>query len=131
MTENPAVSANQQWQTLHNNNESYEQYALIIKLIATSLTVISVALTLNSMLIFCIIAILWLQEAIWKTYQCRLSDAIIKVEQENNDIYKLYSQWQQNRQSTVELINEYISSALKPTVIFPYAPLIVVALIFN
>jgi len=131
MTEKSPAPLSQQWQTLHNNYENYESYSLIIKLISVSLTTISMTLGLHPMITFFIIAILWLQEGIWKTYQRRLSDVIIKLEKDNNGTYPLYSQWQENRPSTVKLIKGYVSNALKPTVAFPYAPLICIVLIFH
>lgn len=131
MTNKSTTPLSQQWQTLHNNYESYEQYSLIIKLVSISLTVLAMTLAVNIMLLFFIIAILWLQEAIWKTYQSRLSDVIIELEKESDGAYPLYSQWQENRPSTVKLVNEYINSALKPTVAFPYAPLMVIVFVFH
>ena len=131
MTDKSPTPLNQQWQTLHNNYESYEQYSLIIKLVTISLTVVAMTLALNMMILFFIIAILWLQEGIWKTYQSRLRDVIIKLEKESDNAYPLYSQWQENRPSITKLVNEYINSALKPTVAFPYAPLMVIAFVFH
>ena len=131
MTDKSPTPLPQQWKTLHNNYENYEKYALIIKLIAIILTVLSITCELSIMLIFFIISILWLQEGIWKTYQSRLSDVIIKLEQERKSAYPLYSNWQEKRPSTGELVNEYINSAIKPTVAFPYAPLIGIALLFH
>jgi len=131
MTQEHNLPSCWQWQTLHNSYERYEQYALVIKLISISLTLVSLTLTLNIMLLPLIIVILWLQEAIWKTYQSRLSDVIIKLEQERKSAYPLYSNWQEKRPSTGELVNEYINSAIKPTVAFPYAPLIGIALFFH
>jgi len=131
MTDKSPTPLPLQWETLHNNYESYEQYSLIIKLVTISLTVLSITFALNTMLIFFIISILWLQEGIWKTYQSRLSDVIIKLEKENRAAYPIYSQWQEERPSTIELVSEYISNALKPTVAFPYAPLVVIVLVFH
>jgi hypothetical protein len=131
MTDKSPTPLSKQWQVLHNNYESYEQYALIIKLITVSLTALSMILALNVIFTFFIIAILWLQEAIWKTYQSRLSDVIIKLENDSKDAYPLYSQWQENRPNTAKLVNSYISNALKPTVAFPYAPLMVIVLVFH
>lgn len=125
-----APQLNPQWKILHNNYEDYEHYALIIKLVTVILSVIGITLAVNMMLILSIIAILWLQEGIWKTYQKRLTDVIIQLEKDCESNYPLYSQFQENRPNTKNLINEYISNALKPTVAFPYAPLMVIVLIF-
>ena len=141
MTIKPSSSLNQQWHTLHGSIESYEQYALIIKLVSITLTVVSFTSSLTTLLTFFFLSILWLQEGIWKTYQARLNDAIINLEslREENKFDKeensasinnlpLYSQWQKNRPGSVKLIKDYINNALKPTVVFPYLPLIIIIL---
>ena len=69
----------QQWQILHNNHEDYEQYALIIKLVATALTLFSITFSLATFVTLLLLAILWLQEGIWKTFQCRTASAIIAM----------------------------------------------------
>jgi len=88
-----------------------------------------------------ILAILWLQEGIWKTFQQRTANAIIAIEDKldihNNEQtsesikpYLVYKQWQTNRPATKELIAEYVSNSLKTTVLYPYFPLMLVVLIF-
>ena len=84
---------------------------------------------------------MWLQEGIWKTYQQRTVNAIIAIEHklalneveqtdESMKHYLVYKQFQTNRPAIKALIAEYISNSLKPTVIYPYVPLMIVALIF-
>ena len=84
---------------------------------------------------------MWLQEAIWKTYQGRIADAIIVVEDKMTCIdaedidkpgqpYLLYKQWQLNRNTSKQLIKEYLGNSIKPTVIYPYLPLVLILLIF-
>jgi hypothetical protein len=142
MITNPTSAIEQQWRTLHNNIECYEQYALLIKLVAAALTVISIQFSVSALFIIFVLGILWLQEGIWKTYQGRLNNAIMKIEilmsdKTNGDAtvslvnQPLYSDWQSNRPNSAKLINEYISNALKPTVIFPYVPLMITLLIFK
>jgi len=88
-----------------------------------------------------ILATLWLQEGIWKTFQQRTANAIITIEDklaqneveqkdESNEPYLLYKHWQVNRPKTKKLIAEYVSNSLKPTVMYPYLPLLLVVLIF-
>lgn len=131
----------QQWQTLHNSHESYESYALIIKLIAITTTLIALSFSLNNYSLLLLLAILWLQEGIWKTFQQRTVSAILEIESKLmlGDIeqhsapvkpYLFYSQWQDSRQSSLGLVKEYVGNALKPTVIFPYLPLILLVVIF-
>jgi hypothetical protein len=69
----------EQWQSLHNNHENYESYALIIKLVATAITLFAFTLSVATLVVFFILAILWLQEGIWKTFQQRTANAIIAI----------------------------------------------------
>ena len=135
----------EQWQTLHNNHENYENYALIIKLVAILMTIFSFALSITTIVTLLLLAVLWLQEGIWKTFQKRTENAIIAIENmldlnENDQTskstsdcatpYLVYKQWQANRSGTTALITEYVSNSLKPTVLYPYFPLILVVVIF-
>jgi hypothetical protein len=131
----------EQWHTLHNNHETYENYALIIKLVATTITLFAFAFSVATFVTLLILATLWLQEGIWKTFQQRTANAIITIEDklaqneveqkdESNEAYLLYKHWQVNRPNTKKLIAEYVSNSLKPTVMYPYLPLLLVVLIF-
>ncbi|WP_057830910.1 hypothetical protein [Colwellia sp. TT2012] len=131
----------QQWQTLHNNHECYENYALIIKLVATAITLLSFTFSLTALVALLLIAVLWLQEGIWKTFQCRTANAIMLIEDklalneaeqtsESMQPYLMYKQWQINRPTSKALISQYVSNSLKPTVLYPYFPLMLVVIIF-
>jgi len=131
----------EQWQTLHNSHESYEQYALIIKLLAITSTLLVFTFSVTTFIAVLLIATLWLQEGIWKTFQSRTADAIMTIEEKlalnesdpsNGSVqpYLLYKQWQANRPNSKMLITEYVQNSLKPTVIYPYLPLMLVLLIF-
>jgi hypothetical protein len=123
-----------EWQSLHNSHERYEQYALIIKLFSVAVTLFSFAFYQVTIVITLLLAVLWLQEGIWKTYQARTNNRIELIEKallENNlSAFQFYSQWSKNRPSSVGLVMEYIKNALKPTVIYPYFPLILITVIF-
>ena len=49
---------------------------------------------------------------------------------EDSNAFQLYSQWSEQRQGVSGLIKEYITSAAKPTVAYPYALLIVLMIVF-
>jgi hypothetical protein len=134
-----------EWQALHNSNESYERFALIIKLTAILLTVYLISFSHSAIISMIFICILWIQEGIWKTYQIRSSNRIVSVEkslqniESDNDYqpeeidavaFQLYSQFNENRSGTIALIKEYLHNSLRPTVIFPYTPLIFIVFIF-
>ncbi len=129
-----------QWQTLHICHESYEQYALIIKLFAIAGTLLVIPLSIPLFLSLFFLSIVWLQEAIWKTYQGRIADSILAIEDkmtrsnsedsdQSDQPYLLYKQWQLNRSSNKQLIKEYLGNSIKPTVIYPYLPLILILLV--
>lgn len=131
----------EQWQTLHNSHENYEHYALIIKLVAITSALLVFTFSVSTFIALLLIATLWLQEGIWKTFQSRTADAIMAIEEKlalneseqssgSDQPYLLYKQWQANRPNTKTLVAEYIKNSLKPTVIYPYLPLILLFLIF-
>lgn len=51
----------EQWQTLHNTDENYESYTLIIKLVATAITLFAFIFSVTTFVAFLILATLWLQ----------------------------------------------------------------------
>ena len=133
-----------EWRELHGSHEQYEHYALMIKLVAVVLTVFLIAFTLPKIIILLILAVLWLQEGIWKTYQARTNTRKTLIEKtllhanngdtnspdtSNTVAFQFYHQWSENRSSTLTLIKEYLKNSVKPTVIYPYVPLMIVALI--
>lgn len=127
-----------EWQTLHNSHEKYEHFALLIKIFAVALTLIAIMHSLSVFLILLLLAILWLQEGIWKTFQARtcmrienIEQAMSKKQTDDSEIsaFQLYSQWTKNRPTTTALLANYINNALKPTVIYPYLPLMLVVLL--
>jgi len=126
----------QEWKILHNNHEKYEQYALLIKLFAIAISFIYLTSSIVSSLFILLLGVLWLQEAIWKTYQARLSDRIEQIERAQVDKqtikfnpFQFYSEWSKQRPKGLSLVLEYLKNALKPTVIFPYMPLMAIILI--
>lgn len=89
-----------------------------------------------------VLSILWFQEAIWKTFQSRISDRLLKVEhalrgtsgqQPNSDQdippCQLNAEWLAKRPHFTSLLGEYLAQAIRPTVAFPHVLLIIVVLI--
>ena len=129
--ENTAL--NQEWITLQNNYEQYERSALFIKLASVAIWTIALSAGLNEILIGIVMLILWLQESIFKTYQSRLGNRILRVEnlikqniQTEDVAFQLHSDWVGQRRGGISLIVEYLKHALKPTVAFPYVVLLLV-----
>jgi len=130
-----------EWQTLHNSHEKYEHFSLLIKLFAVAIASIAIIFSFSVLLALSLLAILWLQEGIWKTFQARTSDRIENIEQaitttessisnasakSKTVAFQFYRQWANHRPTAVSLIASYIKNALKPTVIYPYFPLMLV-----
>ena len=77
----PQDALSQEWTTLQTQHEQYEVGGLIIKLASVALTVAGFALHLNLKLMLALVALLWLQEGIYRTFQSRLGRRILRVEQ--------------------------------------------------
>lgn len=125
-----------EWSLLQNQFDSYEKYSLLIKL--SSIALLSIALILNSINIFIglLLLILWLQDAIWKTFQSRIETRLLSLEKYfsneqslekmNGNAYQFNSDYQKNRPGMMLLINEYCLQAIKPTVAYPYILLLLI-----
>ena len=124
-----------EWITLQNQFDSYEKFSLAIKIFS---------ILLCCMLIFAldvgfeslvVVAILWLQDGIWKTFQARIGQRLEVVEQAIQDNphhlpehplqmgMQFNLAWSQSRPSAIGLVGEYIKQSLKPTVAYPHVVL--------
>lgn len=126
----------QEWTTLQNNHESHERSALLIKLVAVVLFAGAWLAALDPLMVCALMLLLWFQESILKTWQSRLAarllgiEAIIKRGPQSDDRpYQLHSQWLAHRPGLAGLLIEYGHSAIRPTVAFPYAALLLLAVI--
>jgi hypothetical protein len=125
-----------EWITLQNQFDSYEKCSLAIKLFSILICCILVFALDAGLWSLLVVAILWLQDAIWKTFQNRIGQRLEIVEQAIQDNphhvpehllhmgmqYNLA--WNQSRPRVIGLISEYIKQSLKPTVAYPYVVLI-------
>lgn len=130
-----STTLQQEWSTLHSDHERYDQYALIIKLVAIITAVISLSLALPLLITVLFTAIIWLQEGIWRTVQGRCFERLLVVENllkehPNTQGMQFYSEWEYSRPGAVGTIIEYLRNAIRPTVAYPYAILIAVELAF-
>lgn len=124
----------QEWKILQKSYDQYESYSLMIKLLTITLTFISLSLGFDLLLIATFITILWLQDAIWKTFQARIEVRLIKLEnfiadnnQQTQEInlclpvpFQFNDDFASSRQGVLGLIKEYLTTMLKPTVAYPY-----------
>jgi hypothetical protein len=121
----------QQWLTMHRQYEHYENLALVIKLIAVIATLAGLISHLSYWPLLVLLGILWLQEGIWKTFQSRLEASLLALEETATEdaLLPLYTNWRQKRPGVTALITQYLCSALRPTVAFPYIVLMFIAML--
>ncbi len=124
-----------EWITLQNQFDSYEKCSLFIKLFSILICCILVFALNAGVWSLLVVAILWLQDAIWKTFQNRIGQRLEVVEQAIQDnphhvpehLLHMGMQfnlaWNQLRPHAVGLVSEYIKQALKPTVAYPHVVL--------
>jgi hypothetical protein len=121
----------QEWLALQNQYEQYEKGGLLLKLSAVLLCGLGFVLGLHETMMAVLLLILWLQEGIFRTFQTRLGARILRLEQalkspETSDLaaFQLHTEWLAARPGVLGLLAEYAASALRPTVAFPYALLL-------
>jgi hypothetical protein len=120
----------QEWLALQSQHERYEALALGVKLVAFAATV----LVPDNGLALAMLALLWLQEAVLKTFQGRLGDRLLVVEAglksgEGVAAMQLHSDWLATRPRGVGLVGQYLKSALRPTVVLPYPLLMILVIV--
>jgi len=125
-----------EWSLLQKQFASYEKHSLLIKL--SNIGVLSAAYFTNHLSVFVLLLllILWLQDAIWKTFQARIDVRLLQLEDylsnehalENRDgiAFQFNSLYAQNRPGSVGLLKEYLRQSLRPTVAFPHIVLIAI-----
>lgn len=120
-----------EWSILQNQSDSYEKYSLLIKLVNIGL--LSAAYISGNISIFVVFLslILWVQDAIWKTYQSRIKSRLLQIENcllngIDDKSYQFHTDYHKNRPGSIALVGEYIRQAVKPTVAFPHVALVLV-----
>lgn len=124
-----------EWVVLQTQHEQYEFVALGIKLVAVCLFAIGLSLGLLAELVGLSMLVLWIQDAICKTFQARVGQRLLQLERQlagaaeaSGQAFQLHTGWLATRQNLAGLLGEYLRSALRPTVAFPYGVLLVVTL---
>lgn len=118
-----------EWSLLQNQSDSYEKYSLLIKL--ANIGLLGAAYFSSSMSVFVVFLLLvvWLQDAIWKTYQSRINRRLLQLENYllngvNGKAFQLNSDFLKSRAGVIQLIVENFRQAIKPTVAFPHVVLV-------
>lgn len=128
----PALS--QEWITLQNNHERYETGGLLLKLAGVAIWGVGMAWGRHELLVNLLVLILWVQEGVYRNFQARLGARILRIEAllgqggREDAAFQLHSEWLAGRPGVAGLLAEYGKSALKPTVAFPYAVLLLIGL---
>ena len=135
-SENKLAGLAREWVTLQTHHEQYEQSALLIKLAGVVLVAGGWALSASGWGLAVLVAILWVQESIYRTSQSRLGERLLRVERFLKDnpqpappAFQLHSEWLAGRPGLVGLLAEYAASASRPTVAFPHVVLMLLALV--
>ncbi len=112
-----------EWLALHQDHERYDRWALLIKLLALLVWLLGWHWWVTWPVTL-VVALLWGQEAIWRTWQARLGDRLLAIEQDGARPFRFYREWQGPRPGMAGLVLDYVKSALRPTVVYPYAVLL-------
>ncbi|WP_016955783.1 hypothetical protein [Catenovulum agarivorans] len=119
-----------EWQTLQQAYDKYEFGSLAIKLLAVILTFVGLITNMQLCLLLSVVAILWLQDGIWKTFQSRFEVRLLEIEKmsETNATSEpaFNTEWQKQRPGVFGLVKAYLCNSLKPTVMYPYIVLLAV-----
>ena len=134
MSSMEASALEREWVVLQGNIEQHERNALAVKLLAVFLFTAAVLFSLAESLTAWLIAILWVQEAMLRTFQARLVARILRIEDvlrgSAGQAMQLHTAWAAARGGLVGMLVEYAKNAIRPTVAFPYAALLLVDLFF-
>lgn len=123
-----------EWRLQQNQFDSYEKFSLLIKLVSIVIAAMVVLTQQESasvtILIVMLLAILWLQDAIWKTFQSRIEARLLTLESailaENSSgktdviAYQFNQAFINNRIGGLSTMAEYLKQALRPTIAYPH-----------
>ena len=119
-----------EWQTLQNHYEQHERNALLIKLASLALCLGGLALGQPLLWVGFAVLLGWGLEGIFKTYQSRLGERLLRIEsllkgvQVPDAPMQFHTEWAASRPGGAALFASYALSACRPTVAFPYLPIL-------
>lgn len=120
----------EEWKSLQHSYDRYEGLSLLIKLGAFASWAFSTVIAMDLAFTLALVALIWFQEAIWKTFQARTEDRLLSIEKawkQQNEAHTLsfYTDWQKQRPGTIALVKAYVKNAFRPTIAYPYVLLLV------
>lgn len=118
-----------EWVTLQNQCDAFEKLSLGIKLLAVLLASLFSIKVSHPEIILVLNSILWVQDAVWKTFQSRFSERLLAIESclsssESHGSIQFNTAWEAKPRGIVFLVSEYLRHLAKPTVVFPHLVLI-------
>jgi len=118
-----------EWCLLQNQFDSYEKHSLYIKMLSVIVLLVAEVSGVINFFMVLVLAVLWLQDGIWKTFQSRIEPRLLQIEKyisEGNEesVFQFNSEFHRVRLSGVSLITEYVRQSIRPTVAFPHLVLI-------
>jgi len=123
-----------EWSLLQNQFDSYEKYSLLIKLVSVLILLVAYITHHLHFFVFLLLLVLWMQDAIWKTFQSRIEVRLLQLEEylsgdqsldrTDQKAYQFNSQYVESRPGIVGLVNEYRRQAMRPTVAYPHIVLL-------
>ena len=122
-----------EWCVLQNQFDSYEKHSLYIKLLSIIVLLTAEISNVIDVFIILVLVVLWLQDAIWKTFQSRIESRLILIEKyitENSEAisFQFNTEFQRVRLGGLSLLFEYARQSIRPTVAFPHIVLILILL---
>lgn len=113
-----------EWLCLQQSYDHMEKQALWLRVVAITLWLWLVQTESSLILQLALLALFWLQEALWKTQQSRTAERLLALEQASRQQQEIgcqwHTQWQTQRGGISQLAISYIQHALKPTVALTY-----------
>lgn len=122
-----------EWCLLQNQFDSYEKHSLYIKLLSVIILLMVEIFSSASIVILVILLTLWVQDAIWKTFQSRIESRLLQIEKfiaegSHQAVCQFNSEFMKVRLTGLSLMKEYARQAIRPTVAFPHIVLILILL---
>lgn len=132
----PEVSPLQsEWIALQHDHEAHERTAVAIKVTAVVLCGLATWIAMPLVASIPLLLVLWAIEAVARTVQARLGDRLLRLETliadaaPDSAAFRLHCEWLAGRPGLTGLLREYARAAIRPTVAFPYAPLLILMIV--
>ena len=131
-----ASAAAIEWSLLQNQFDSYEKYSLLIKLVGVLVLCATVLVGKPGLPVAGILLVLWILDAIWKTFQARIESRLLTLEAlladnepcstQRGRAYQVNTAVLENRPRGIALLPDYLLQAARPTVAFAHVALLAI-----